>query len=87
MKARLIKLKQVVAPAKLMVVTKKRSADEIYEAVQSGAEYLGENRVQELVAKYSPGLMEAISLAGAEIHSSNGDARRPFGHGQDDDFS
>lgn len=51
-----------------MVVTKGRSANEVFKAVQAGAEYLGENRVQEVLAKYSPGLMEAISLAGAEIN-------------------
>lgn len=51
-----------------MVVTKGRSADEVYGVVQAGAKYLGENRVQEVLAKYSPDLMEAISLAGAENH-------------------
>jgi len=68
MKASLIKLKQAVAPAKLMVVTKGRSADEVFKAVQAGAEYLGENRVQEVLAKYSPQLMKELALAGVEIH-------------------
>lgn len=68
MRTRIDQLKQELSPAKLMVVTKGRSADEVYKAVQAGAEYLGENRVQEVLAKYSPDLIEAISLAGAEIH-------------------
>lgn len=68
MKAKLHKLKQAVAPAKLMVVTKGRSADEVFEAVQAGADCLGENRVQEVLAKYSPQLMKELALAGAEIH-------------------
>lgn len=68
MRTRIDQLKQEVYPAKLMAVTKGRSADEVYKAVQAGAEYLGENRVQEILTKYSPELMEAISLAGAEMH-------------------
>lgn len=68
MKAQIDQLKQELAPVKLMVVTKRRSADEVYNVVQAGAEYLGENRVQEVLEKYSPDLMEAISLAGTENH-------------------
>lgn len=68
MKSRLNQLKQSVAPAKLMVVTKGRSAEEVFNAVQAGAEILGENRVQEVLAKYSPELMKQLALAGAEIH-------------------
>lgn len=68
MKAKIDQLKRALAPAKLMVVTKGRSVEEIYEVLRAGAEFLGENRVQEVLAKYSPELMEVISLAGAEIH-------------------
>lgn len=68
MKASLLKLKQTVAPAKLMVVTKGRSADEVFQVVQAGADCLGENRVQEVLAKYSPELMKELALVGAEIH-------------------
>ena len=68
MRTQIDQLKQEVYPAKLMVVTKGRSADEVYKVVQAGAKYLGENRVQEVLAKYSPKLMEAIVLAGAEMH-------------------
>ncbi|MFA6024431.1 MAG: YggS family pyridoxal phosphate-dependent enzyme [Candidatus Gracilibacteria bacterium] len=68
MNTRIDSLKQEVAPAKLMVVTKGRSAEEVYRVVQAGAQYLGENRVQEVLAKYSPDLMEALALAGAENH-------------------
>jgi len=68
MKARIDQLMQEIAPAKLMVVTKGRSADEVFKVVQAGAEYLGENRVQEVLAKYSPQLMKELALAGAEIH-------------------
>ena len=68
MKTQINLLKREVYPAKLMVVTKGRSAEEVFNAVQAGAEYLGENRVQEVVAKYNPELMEMISSAGTEIH-------------------
>ncbi len=51
-----------------MVVTKGRSAEEVFEAVQAGAKILGENRVQEIVEKYTPKLMELIVSAGAGIH-------------------
>lgn len=68
MKARLLKLKQTVAPAKLMVVTKGRSADQVRWAIHEGAHILGENRVQEVLAKYNPELMKELALAGAEIH-------------------
>lgn len=68
MRTQIDQLKQELDPAKLMVVTKGRSADEVFEVVQAGAKYLGENRVQEVLAKYSPELMGAVSLAGAEIH-------------------
>lgn len=68
MKIQIDQLNQKLDPAKLMVVTKRRNADEVYMVIQAGAKYLGENRVQEVLAKYSPELMEAISLAGAEIH-------------------
>lgn len=68
MEVSLNKLKRAVAPAKLMVVTKGRTVEEVFKVVQAGAEYLGENRVQEIVEKYNPGLLEAIALAGAEIH-------------------
>jgi PLP dependent protein len=68
MRSQIDQLKGEVYPAKLMVVTKGRMADEVYKVVQAGAEYLGENRVQEVLTKYSPELMEAISLDGAEIH-------------------
>ena len=68
MRAQIDRLKQELAPAKLMVVTKGRSADEVFKAVQAGAGYLGENRVQEVLAKYSPQLMKELALAGVEIH-------------------
>lgn len=61
-------LKQELDPVKLMVVSKGQSADEVYGALLAGAKYFGENRVQEIVAKYSPELMEALSSASAEIH-------------------
>lgn len=36
--------------------------------IEAGAEYLGENRVQEIEEKYSGGLSEAIASAGVEVH-------------------
>lgn len=68
MKSQIDQLKTEVYPAKLMIVTKRRSADMVGMAVSAGAEYLGENRVQEVLEKYSGALREAISSAGAEVH-------------------
>lgn len=68
MQTRIHQLQQEVSPAKLMIVTKGRSAAEVFEAVQTGAKYLGENRVQEILEKYSPKLMEAVAASSAEIH-------------------
>lgn len=68
MRSQIDQLKNEVDPAKLMVVVKRRSADVVGMAIRSGAEYLGENRVQGVLEKYSGELREAISSAGAEIH-------------------
>ncbi len=68
MQTLIVQLQREVFPAKLMVVTKGRSAEEVFEAVQAGAKILGENRVQEIVEKYTPKLMELIVSSGAEIH-------------------
>ena len=45
----------------LVVVTKERSIDEINEAIQAGAEVIGENRVQEAKGKY-PQLRGRVSM-------------------------
>lgn len=68
LRSRIDELKKEVGSAKLMVVTKKRSAEMIRMAIEAGAEYLGENRVQEIQEKYSGGLSEAIASADVEVH-------------------
>ena len=68
MKSQIDQLRNEIEPAKLMVVTKRRSAEIVGSAVSAGAEYLGENRVQEVLAKYSEELRQVVSSARAEVH-------------------
>ena len=49
---RIKEIRKVIKNKKLIVVSKNRSIDEIYEAYRIGHRDFGENRVQELIKKY-----------------------------------
>ena len=49
---RIKEIRKVIKNKKLIVVSKNRSIDEIYEAYKMGHRDFGENRVQELIKKY-----------------------------------
>tara|TARA_S200000501_G_scaffold92020_1_gene85402 strand:+ start:912 stop:1532 length:621 start_codon:yes stop_codon:yes gene_type:complete len=46
------KIKKIIGPKKLIIVSKKRSHDEILDAYNTGHRDFGENKVQELIKKY-----------------------------------
>lgn len=62
------KLYQDIKPAKLLVVSKNRSANEIRDVIKSGVKYIGENKLQEILEKYDRGLFRELQTAGVELH-------------------
>lgn len=68
LKQKVEKLKKTVLPAKLMVVTKKRSPKEIREAIATGVKHIGENTVQEIQKKYDLNLFRELQKNGVQLH-------------------
>ncbi|GAB3165457.1 YggS family pyridoxal phosphate-dependent enzyme [Myceligenerans halotolerans] len=52
---------------RLLVATKTRDADAVLAAIDAGVDLIGENRVQELVAK-APGLADRVAAGALEVH-------------------
>jgi len=57
-----------VQPADVLVVTKKRSADQIREVIQAGVKMIGENRWEDIQQKYDHRLLHQLRQAGVELH-------------------
>ncbi|MGO1340858.1 MAG: YggS family pyridoxal phosphate-dependent enzyme, partial [Cellulosimicrobium funkei] len=52
---------------RLLVATKTQPADAVRAVVEAGADLIGENRVQELVAK-APDLADLVAAGRVEVH-------------------
>ena len=59
---------QQIGSAKLLVVTKNRSAEEIQEVILTGARYIGENKIQEILGKYNQSLFDELKKYEVELH-------------------
>lgn len=55
------------ADVRLLVATKTQGADDVLAAVDAGVDLIGENRVQELVAK-APALADRVAAGTLEVH-------------------
>lgn len=61
-------LQTSVSPAKLMVVTKKRSAKDIGAVIQSGVKFIGENTLQEIEEKFDLNLFRELKKNDVQLH-------------------
>jgi pyridoxal phosphate enzyme (YggS family) len=55
-------------PAKLVVVTKKRSRDEVEEVVGAGVKDIAENQIQEIQKKYDQSFLQQLKEKGVKLH-------------------
>jgi len=67
-KDKIVNLQTEIGPTKLMVVTKKRSASEVREAIKAGVKFIGENTLQEIEDKYDLDLFRELKKNGVQLH-------------------
>ncbi|MDF2379008.1 MAG: YggS family pyridoxal phosphate-dependent enzyme [Candidatus Gracilibacteria bacterium] len=68
MKKNLSQLKKDILPAELLIVTKKRSKNDIMEVVSAGASMVAENRLQEIEKKYDNQLFTFLKNHQVALH-------------------
>ena len=61
-------IKSKLGKSKLLVVTKNRSQEEIRKVIQSGIQFIGENKLQEIEEKYDQNLFKELKRNGVELH-------------------
>jgi PLP dependent protein len=65
---KITKIQEEIAPATLLVVTKKRPVSQVLRVIESPVQIIGENRVQEVQRKYTPQLLSALTTNKVELH-------------------